>query len=447
MRATYKYIEGGSCIMEAKVSYPEELQERTGLKDPRDEQTAELVSSELSPRISSMREAYRRFGSASEEDLQKATEALSDEEAVVLAALLKNMESHSSEIDVFMKVVEILSTAHAKSRGQAADGQVEEKTAKEGIGQVPIIQFEDVVVLVKESKIQWDMRKLDLSYDDLLLHYDKEGLDKERIIAAHEEHLESLHYIKQFFSEEQIISRKDRLHHPHYKQWIDEGRPVLLLGGDDNLKEGTHRINNNLIIAVNSAPKSSNGVLIPFTPQDLPRLFGYLEQGDYRVEEWQRLRTKVNGQELPLCASELYIGEEQARLGSRSTIRYRGQEIATKGSGLIIASGAGSTGWFRSAGRYLFPDGQNIWARTAPYAEFVVREPYGDLGEKDILSGSLLPGEEIEIFSSHNNHGEVSVDSVFNVPFPRGARATVSLAEDRPLHMIQFPKEEESYDG
>ena len=121
---------------------------------------------------------------------------------------------------------------------------------------------------------------------------------------------------------------------------------------------------------------------------------------------------------------------------SRHTLRHQDREEEQKCSGLLVATGAGSSGWYDSACRYLHPGGDRF-AKTEKNGKFLATEPYhGKLNGSDMLEGRLEDGEVLEIISSNDACGAITVDSIESYEFSRGMKAEVKIS-GTPLRVIK----------
>ncbi len=305
-------------------------------------------------------------------------------------------------------------------------------------GEFSRIELEDILVLPKQSKVEWDLKKRGVSLETLFEQYDEEGVDRDEVWNAHIEHNKSLEVLIDEIGPSQVLLRE--LYTPELlKERIDRARVVLVAGGDDHLKYVSHFIKDTFVVPVNTDPERSTGALMTQSVKGLGHTLQALREGKFLVEEWQRIDTELNGKKLPPCLSEIYIGEEKSKMGSRVKVKYWGREATMKGSGVLIATGAGSTGWFKSASRYLFSDPQ-LWARTSPHLEFVQREPYGEITTASLLHGSIEQGQALEIVSTLNHGGELSIDSLSDHAFPRGSVAVLRVS-DQPLNVLKMMDE------
>ena len=301
------------------------------------------------------------------------------------------------------------------------------------------IEREDILVVTKLSKFEWDKRHSGLSEEALLAQYREQGEGGGRILASHYRQAQVAEDLSREISPQQILP-VDQL----TPEIVSQYKLVIALGGDDHLKMLSHWIDDDTpIVGVNSDPDSSEGHLMSFTASDLPHLLKRIEEGNYLLEPWTRLRVSVDGVDQGPALSEIVLAKQDFRLMSRHQLELKGEKVVQKSSGLIISTGAGSTGWFASAGLYLAPEGRPF-ERTAPFARFELREPHIQFVEEEghkkaifppLVEGVLLPGETLTVTSLNNSQGIASRDSIDTIGFDRGTVAQVRI-DDKPLWVI-----------
>jgi hypothetical protein len=136
--------------------------------------------------------------------------------------------------------------------------------------------------------------------------------------------------------------------------------------------------------------------------------------------------------------NEIGIQDRNYNLTGRAEVLEIGK---IKGTGALIATGAGATGWFSSASKYRYPAGRSF-PRTARRAELCVREPYGSKSELSKNFTAINGDEILTIISTSNNNLELCVDSQNELiyPLPRATKVEIKLA-DKPLKVINLKKE------
>ncbi len=284
----------------------------------------------------------------------------------------------------------------------------------------------NIVIVPKMSKYELDLHMLRLTHDQLVAWYERTGIDSEKIIRSHEAQKQSLAEFKRLFDPEQFIHREQLT-----KEVADNADLVIALGGDNHFQYVSHFLDNSeLIMGVNLDPARSVGELTYFTTQGFEEVLKRLERDDFEVEEWTRIEAISHGQITVPATSELSFGENIDSNMSRYIIEIRGERDEQKASGLLVATGAGSTGWYNSEGRYLFGEKGNVFPKTERIARFLARAPYGELSRYTMLEGILREGEILTVRSLNDAEGVIKVDAIEKYPFEMGAEAVARISDN-----------------
>lgn len=289
-----------------------------------------------------------------------------------------------------------------------------------------------ILLVPKLTKVEWDMKRLNLNEQELIDFYKKEGLNLERIFSSHKKQKESLEIIKKLLSNSDFIDR-DSLS----EETIGKYDLIISFGGDNHFQFVSHHIDDKPILGINSDPKRSEGALTSIKANEFKEYYNILLEGSFKIEEWTRLKVEIDDKEInELAISEIFIGEEKRFNMSRHIIKFNGGVEEQKGSGLLIATGTGSSGWYNSASRYLFPDG-NSFLKTLREARFILTEPYkGRLSPLKLINGCIKENEEIEIISLSDSSPFLSIDSLKLIKLREGARIKIKIG--KPLRVIKL---------
>jgi hypothetical protein len=151
------------------------------------------------------------------------------------------------------------------------------------------------------------------------------------------------------------------------------------------------------------------------------------------------------------AVNDLFIGQ-RTHVSARYHLRWGGTAEQQSSSGIIVSTGAGSTGWRRSiltgASKLMEAytgDGAVRRAREqyrfdweADYLEFSVREPFvSRVSSAEIACGRIAAGEQLSITSQMPQNGVIFSDGIETdyLEFNSGASAQVGLAA-RKLHLL-----------
>lgn len=160
---------------------------------------------------------------------------------------------------------------------------------------------------------------------------------------------------------------------------------VISLGGDGNLLDIAHRVlGATPLVGINSDPSKSIGALCYGAADSLPDLLDGLLAGQVRPVQVNRIRVRVDGQEVlgPTLNDVLFAHEspagltrfDRATVPTGSALRTLPEHSAWRfihyrGSGLWVSTAIGSTAAIHSAGGSVMPT-------RSRRLQFLVREPF-----------------------------------------------------------------------
>jgi len=265
------------------------------------------------------------------------------------------------------------------------------------------------LIIAKQTKYEYEKEKFKLSHEEICQKYKSEHANLEAIIQSHSRQIEAREKLAKLLPKSEIKLMKDL-------EQITDYDAIISLGGDNSFTYISHYVDEIPIFGVNSDPARSTGALCEWT--DLEQLANALRENQYQTEGWTRLSADIDGKKISSATSEYFFGETRRKSMSRQVIEWRGQKIEQKSSGIIISTGAGSTGWYNSAGGKPF-------SRTQPLAKFIVTEPY----RTNLFSGEIEKGETLTIHSLNDEEGCASADSWEDYSFQRGQSAKIKIGK------------------
>jgi len=101
------------------------------------------------------------------------------------------------------------------------------------------------------------------------------------------------------------------------------------------------------IVGVNPDPSRWEGILVPFTVPELERVVSQVFQGKHRTRQVTMAKAQLNDGQTLYAVNDFFIGVN-SHVSARYTIRAGGREEQHSSSGVIVSTGMGSTGWFKS---------------------------------------------------------------------------------------------------
>lgn len=205
------------------------------------------------------------------------------------------------------------------------------------------------------------------------------------------------------------------------------------------------------ILAINPDPRRIDGVLIPFAAVEAGEWVLRALQGKTRVARVAMARATLNDGQTIYAVNDLFIGA-RTHISARYGLELGGTREDQISSGIIVATGAGCTGWMRSVATGAWQVARHFVeiAAEPPGREqldlgwesdrlwFAVREPFiSKTSQAGLVFGQLGPGEHLTIISRMADYGVIFSDGIENdyLAFNAGFIAQVGLAERR-AHLI-----------
>ncbi len=226
--------------------------------------------------------------------------------------------------------------------------------------------------------------------------------------------------------------------------YIFSEKDVIIVIGQDGLVANTAKYVNGLpIIAVNPDPESFDGVLLPFNVHSFQTALDNVLVGSYRSKMVTMAQAKLNDGQRLLAFNDLFIGVANHG-SSRYKIIVDGRTENHSSSGIIISTGAGSTGWLSSL--FNMANGMNkAFAGNTSLKNYtmnmetdelvyVVREPFvSKTSTATITAGKILRNTQFEIESHMPQNGVIFSDGIqadFLV-FNSGSIAEIGIAPEK----------------
>lgn len=220
---------------------------------------------------------------------------------------------------------------------------------------------------------------------------------------------------------------------------------VIALGRDGLVANIMKYLNGQLLIGVNPDAARWEGVLLPFTSDDLDLLLPEVLSGKRPVNTVTMARVKLNNGETLFGVNDLFIGP-RSHTSARYSITSGNRTENHSSSGIIVSTGLGSTGWLRSvlAGALgiassltsepVTVTGERTFSWDSDYLYFSVREPWPSRTSKaEITFGKITPGTPLVLVSHMPENGVIFSDGIESdfLQFNSGTEATIELADKK----------------
>lgn len=256
--------------------------------------------------------------------------------------------------------------------------------------------------------------------------------------------------------------------------YIFSNKDIVVVVGQDGLVANTAKYAHGIpIIGVNPDPTQYDGVLLPFQTKDIERIVEKTLASRYSHKEVTMAEARLNDGQRLLAFNDLFIGPQSHR-SARYNLTFNRKTESQSSSGIIVSTGAGSTGWLsslinmangiasafppqvdeytgrisstriskRSKSKSSDLPFQRIPQEALPWNTdklvFVVREPFQSRTSNISMSAGLIhQKEQLQIESLMPQGGVIFSDGIEEdfLQFTAGTIAEVGIAKER-AHLV-----------
>ena len=224
---------------------------------------------------------------------------------------------------------------------------------------------------------------------------------------------------------------------------------VVALGRDGLAANVLKYIGGLNLIGVNPDPARWDGLLLPFTVDDLARLLPEVIRGTRRTESVTLAECTLSDGQSICAVNDLFIGR-RTHVSAQYEITLGGRTERQSSSGIIVSTGLGSTGWLRSViagakgigrgcGYGIESELENGFGRGENYLYYTVREPFpSKTTGTDIVFGRIDRGEPLVVSSLMPENGVIFSDGVEQdcLMFNSGTTAQITVSDRRGMLVV-----------
>ncbi len=220
---------------------------------------------------------------------------------------------------------------------------------------------------------------------------------------------------------------------------------VVVLGRDGLVVNTAKYLDRQPILALNPDKTRIEGILLPFEASEFRQQLNLLQSGDASFYQISLAEASLNTKQSIIGVNDIFIGHKSHQ-SARYVIRFRDFEEQHSSSGIIVSTGLGSTGWYKSiitgalgiANSFRSLDLEPLLEHefTSPwdssYLHFCVREPWSSkISGSNVIYGRINSNETLEVESQMPERGVIFSDGIEKdfVEFRSGTVARIFLSE------------------
>jgi NAD kinase len=299
--------------------------------------------------------------------------------------------------------------------------------------------FDKIVLVTRKTRLEELIERFN-TRAQAQFYIEHAGGDFSVYVLEHEAYQRSMAIVRRSIETGLKIQVMDRALVPTY---VFSNADVIVTLGQDGLVANTAKyVSGQPILAVNPDAERFDGLLLPFQPADLRAALERTLAGKARHRTVTLAEAKLRDGQRLLAFNDLFVGAS-THVSARYRIRYGEQRENHSSSGIIVSTGAGSTGWLSSifnetCGILSFLGGSVVTPVRMTWEEerlvFVVREPFiSRHSQASIVAGMLQPGTPLALESQMPSGGVIFSDGIEadHLDFNSGAIATVGIAPEK----------------
>ena len=240
------------------------------------------------------------------------------------------------------------------------------------------------------------------------------------------------------------VQQLDRSYLPTYQ--FSEDDIIVVLGQDGLVANTLKYLKGQSVIAINPSPKSYDGILLPFIAEDLPLVIADVLANRMQSKVITMAEATTNLGDSLLAVNDLFIGPK-SHTSARYEMQWGKRHESQSSSGVIISTGLGSTGWFKSliagasgiAGRPVQEQIANGFEWDSDYLYYTVREPFpSHVSEVNLIFGKVDVAKPLTLTSKMAENGVIFSDGLENdyLEFTAGVVATIKVSDTQGVLVV-----------
>ncbi len=304
---------------------------------------------------------------------------------------------------------------------------------------MPRTHYENVIIVTRKTEL-----------DDLVVRFntkaqakfylEQAGQSFETIQVAHDKHQAVLSQVRKAVPNTIKSQTIDRELVPRFMFGEDD---LIITVGQDGLVSNTAKyLTGQPILAVNPDPDRFDGILLPFTIDTVEKQLYTTLHGPLQVKQVTLAKAELADGQTLLAFNDFFIGAN-SHVSARYKIEIGDRQENQSSSGIIVSTGAGSTGWLQSiyagaagviealGGQVIPPANGGRLNWDTEHLVYSVREPFPSKAtQTSIVHGIFTKETPLKITSQMATNGIIFSDGVEAdyLEFNSGAELTLSTA-------------------
>ncbi|MEM7280880.1 MAG: hypothetical protein AAF438_04565 [Pseudomonadota bacterium] len=300
--------------------------------------------------------------------------------------------------------------------------------------------FENVVVVTRKTELEELIERYNTKAQ-AKFYLEQGGYSIEALEAAHEKHHEVLNSVRRSIPRS---TKYQLIHRERVPQYMFGDDDLVVTVGQDGLVSNTAKyLAQQPIFAINPNPELYDGVLLPFKAQEFAAHLKEALRAEKPHQLIQLAEAKSSSNQTLLAFNDFFIGP-RSHVSARYEIEIGGKREYQSSSGIIVSTGAGSTGWLQSiyagaagivealGGSVTPPPNQGQFPWDSRKLVYSVREPFPSRATQcSLVHGYISIEDPLIVTSKMGQNGFIFSDGVEsdNLEFNAGTTLTIRTSK------------------
>ncbi|MDH3428966.1 MAG: hypothetical protein OEM60_09045 [Gammaproteobacteria bacterium] len=308
-------------------------------------------------------------------------------------------------------------------------------------------QYENVIIVTRKTELD-DLVARFNTKAQARFYLQQAGQSFERIEIAHAKHEQVLarvrHAVPTGFKSQLI----DRDLVPRFT--FGKADLVVTVGQDGLVSNTAKYLSGQPILAVNPDPERFDGVLLPFNASNVEQQLYTTLYGPLHARQVTLAMAELSDGQSLMAFNDFFIGAS-SHVSARYRIQIGDRSETQSSSGIIVSTGAGSTGWLQSVyagaagvvealgGQVIPPANGGRLNWDSEHLVYSVREPFPSIAtQTSIVHGVFTDRTPLKVTSQMASNGVVFSDGVEAdyLEFNSGAEVTLSTAPKKAVLIV-----------
>jgi NAD kinase len=301
----------------------------------------------------------------------------------------------------------------------------------------PAVALESILVVVKRTPLE-ELEARFNSRAQARFYIEHAGLSFDEYAAAHDAYRRAVDALQRSLPRGVKTQTIERSFLPSFK--FSGHDLVVVIGPDGLVINAAKYLTHEPILALNPDPSRVDGVLVPFAAAEGPAWIDLALEGRAPLRRLSMAKVELADGQTLYAANDFFIGA-RTHVSARYRLGVGGRSEEQSSSGVLVSTGAGSTGWMSSVlngAAGVLRGGKKQAAAPAsrlPWDSdellYAVREPFiSKTSAAELTFGRFGPEDALVIESRMPENGVIFSDGIESdyLAFNSGASATVRLS-------------------